>query len=421
MPTIREKIGEDSYTRLDNEANKEVALAMQFEVVDQWRQDRYYIKRALLTHLLNEFELFEEKELKFTPLDVFNILFNAKLQRSCQTDKEYSQRGGGSGLMTEAPFKFTWSEREQTIDDVVAQHLEKLELTVIERTLATEITHFNTHPTMGNASEFLEQLFVKLELPFTIQIDPIQDNEDGSHKPQTGRIAFTAIGTNSYVYFYAQAYLRTFLNILRIGGFLYRGQIDFGMWNVVIMAPTSPYFLETTERGGVFSWDEDKKKPWEKMPDGCLFLSFGYRGVTTLFLDNRTFAGIEKMFLDNRSILKNISNPWKENIVGDIATSLDILSTATQTPDLGAKILQIYCCLEHLFVPKDVKTDNIKYIIGAINVLDANLLHWFHRLYKLRCDYAHKGYVQRDEKTLSLVFESVNNTMSLLTAKLKLD
>jgi hypothetical protein len=88
MPTIREKIGVDSYTRLDNEANKEVALAMQFEVVDQWRQDRYYIKRALLTHLLNEFELFEEKELKFTPLDVFNILFNAKLQRSCQTDKE---------------------------------------------------------------------------------------------------------------------------------------------------------------------------------------------------------------------------------------------------------------------------------------------------------------------------------------------
>lgn len=418
MTTIREKIGEDSYTQIETEANKEVALAVQFEIVDQWRQDRYYIKRALLTPLLNEFKLFEEKGFKFTPFDVFNILFSAKLQRSCQTEKEYSQRSGG-GFMPETPFAFTWGEREKPIEEVITEHLRKLESTVVERTLACEITHFNTYPTMGNASEFLEQLFVKLELPFSIQIDPIQDTADGSHKPQTGSIAFTTIGTNSYVYLYSQAYLRTFLNILRIGGFLYRGQIDFGMWSIVIMAPTTPYFLKTNERGGTFSWEEDKKKPWEKIPDGCLFLSFGYRGITTLFLDNRTFAGIEKMFTENEVILKSISNPWNEKSVLDIATSLDILSNATQTPDLGGKILQIYCCLEHLFVPMSVKSDNIKYIIGAINVLDSNLLPWFQRLYKLRCDYAHKGYVQKDEKTLGLVFESVNNTIALLSAKLK--
>lgn len=88
---------------------------------------------------------------------------------------------------------------------------------------------------------------------------------------------------------------------------------------------------------GGYCWDEDKKKPWEKIPDGCLFISFGYRGITTLFLDSRTFEGIEKVFIENNIILKELSNPWRDKCIYDIETSLDILSTATQTPDLGAK------------------------------------------------------------------------------------
>ena len=79
------------------------------------------------------------------------------------------------------------------------------------------------------------------------------------------------------------------------------------------------------------------------------------------------------VFMENVLIFKKLSNPWTDQCTKDITTSLDILSTATQTQDLGAKILQIYCCLEHLFVPKDVQTDNIKYIKGAINVLEPNV------------------------------------------------
>lgn len=423
MSTIREQIGEELYSRLEIEAEKEVALAMQFAIIDQYRQERYYYMSSLLTSLIKEFQVFQEKGLKFTPIDIVRILFKSKLLFSCQTEQEYIQRSGGSSFMEEPPFIFRWEEHNQTVDEVILTHLELLNPTLTERTLATEITNFNTHPNMGNASEFFSQLSTKLNLSLSIHLN---DNslpggvvDDGSHRPETGRVAFTATGTYTYVYFYASAQLRTFLNILRIAGFLYKGQVDFGMWKIVIMAPTSPWFLNTNEMGGGYSWKEDEKKPWEKIPDGCLFLSFGYRGISTLFLDNRTFAGIEKVFIDNSLIFKEFKNPWNEKSITDIATSLDILSTATQMPDLGAKILQTYCCLEHLFVPKNVKKDNIKYIIGAISVLNPSLLPWFNKLYRLRCDYAHKGYLQKDEQTLSLVFESIGNTMALLTAKLK--
>jgi len=422
MQTIREKIGEEAYSRLEAEAEKEVALAMQFGIIDQYHQERYYSMRPLLTPLLKEFQIFQEKGLKFTPIDIVCILFYSKLLYPCQTEKEYMQRSGSSHFMEESPFVFQWEERNQTIDVVIHNHLEQLNPTIIQRTLASEITNFKTLPTMGNASEFLAQLFSILNLPFSFHIDeniPSEETTDNSNKPETGRIAFTATGTYSYVHLYAQAQLRTFLNILRIAGFLYRGQIDFGMWGVEMMAPSGPWFLNTNEIGGGYSWEEDKKKPWEKIPDGCLFLSFGYRGLSTLFLDNRTFAGIENIFKENLSVFQELSNPWSERCTGDIATSLDILSTATQMPDLGAKILQIYCCLEHLFVPKKVQKDNIKYIVGAIHVLRPDFLSWFDKLYKLRCDYAHKGYIQKDDKTLSLIFESIGNTMTLLTAKLK--
>lgn len=423
MPSIREQIGEELYTQLEIEAEKEVASAMQFEIVDQYQQERYYSMSSLLTPLIKEFESFQSKGLKFTPIDIVCILFKAKLLYSCQTEKEYEQRAGSS-FLEEACFVFRWEEeRNKSVDEVIEEHLEQLNLIIIERTLASEITNFTTHRTTEDAKEFLDQLFVKLNLPFSAHIEdntfPEESTNNGSVEPEKGRIAFTVTGTRSYVSFYAQVYLRTFLNMLRIAGFLHKGQVDFGMWKIVIMAPTTPWFLNTNQVSGVYSWEEDEKKPWEKIPDGCLFLSFGYRGISTLFLDNRTFSGIEKVFVDNLLIFKELSNPWSEECIGDIATSLDILSTATQMPDLGAKILQIYCCLEHLFVPDKVQKDNIKYIIGAINALKPDLIPWFNKLYKLRCDYAHKGYVQKDKETLSLVFKSIDNTITLLTAKLK--
>ncbi len=123
---------------------------------------------------------------------------------------------------------------------------------------------------------------------------------------------------------------------------------------------------------------------------------------------------------DHRKIFERLKNPWGAKSTRDIAPILDILSSATQIPDVGAKILLIYCCLEHLFVPKNAKSDNRKYIIGGMNALAPELLSWFDRLYYLRCDYAHKGSVLRDDTTMGLIMESMRNAMTLLIAKLSI-
>ena len=104
------------------------------------------------------------------------------------------------------------------------------------------------------------------------------------------------------------------------------------------MAPTFPVFLGTHSHG-CFCWDEDKKEPWLKIPDGCLWRSFGYRGISKIWLDSRTFEGIEKFLLEHKNIFNLLRNPWDKRYLNDIAPTLDILGSATQIPDLGAKVL----------------------------------------------------------------------------------
>jgi hypothetical protein len=225
------------------------------------------------------------------------------------------------------------------------------------------------------------------------------------------------LGSYTYVYFYGSAWLRTLLNLLRIGSFGHPGQIDFGQSGVPLIAPLGPGFLEDHSQGA-YCWDEDSKVPWLKVPDGCLFLSFGYRGLSKMWLDTRIFESLKLFIKKSQIIFDLLKNPWTAQYRNDVSPSIDILSTVSQIPDLGAKILLTYCCLEHLFVPKEVKNDNKKYIVGGINALRPDLLPWFEDLYKLRCDYAHKGYVLKDPKLRGLVIKSVKNAFSLVIAKL---
>ena len=64
------------------------------------------------------------------------------------------------------------------------------------------------------------------------------------------------------------------------------------------------------------------------------------------------------------------------------------------------------------------KANQKLYIIGGLKALKPSLVRWFDELYKLRCDYAHRGFVIRDERTVGLLRTSVKNAMVLLTAKL---
>lgn len=427
---LKENIGEESYSRILSEVEKEIGLAMQMPLVDEYRREKYYRPRFLLKELLIDCELFEQKGLKFSPLDVVNIFFKCRMLLISQSEEEYNQRVGGGSYVDESRFVVPWTERSNSLDVLVDRYFIHLESHLKERTLLTEINSFDSMPN-ENPQEFFNELFKKIGLPFAAffegsHLDDLHKKLEPHLKSYTSdqakrffcapSMGFTVFGSETYCYWYASTWLRASLNILRIAGYLYPHQIDFGR-EVNVMAPTSSVFLGKHSTG-CFCWDEDQKESWLRTPDGCLFLSFGYRGFAKIWLDSRTYGGIEKFVIDHKKIYEILKNPWNSRNINDVAPTLDILSSATQVQDVGAKILLVYCSLEHMFVPKDISTDNKKYIVGAINALRPDLLPWFMSLYKLRCSYAHKGYVLKDKMTTSIIMESMRNAMSLLIAKL---
>ena len=234
---------------------------------------------------------------------------------------------------------------------------------------------------------------------------------------QAPSIGHRCRGSREYCRWISTHWLRTFLNLLRVGSFVHPGHIQFGGWDVKIEAPTGPVFLGD-HAIGCFAWNEDTKESWAKIPDGALFLSFGHRHLASMQLDKRTFPLLTQFVVDHKGVFDCLRNPWSEMNTGGVAPTLDLLSSAVQIPDLGAKVLLIYTCLEHLFVPEGTKGNQKLYIIGGLKALKPSLLPWFDELYKLRCDYAHRGFVIRDDRTLGLARASVKNAMALLTAKL---
>jgi hypothetical protein len=434
---LKEILGEKVYSIIEKEAENEVSLSLKMDLVNKYKEKQWYRHRWLIEEFSGECAFFVEKKLTISPLEIVNVLFLSKLLFACKTEDEFLQRSGG-GMSFDPTYIFSWSERSFDIIDVINNHLKKLVESSIKHTLITEISLFQTHDfglpgEYSTATDFFDSLFNKLDLPFEIflndakLLDKYKDKRPGRKtydEIEAKRffccpsIGFTTTGSPGFIYIYCSAWLRVFLNLLRISGFINNGQIDFGFSDIEMMAPTSPVILGTNSMG-TLSWNEDTKRPWTKMPDGCLFRSFGYRGLSKMYLDSRTFKGIETFFLDNKIIFEYLKNPWNTRNINDIEPTLDILSSVTQIPDLGAKILLIYCCLEHLFVPKNIIHDNKKYIIGGINAIKQELLPWFERLYKIRCDYAHKGYIISDDSIRSLIFESIGNIILLLTLKLK--
>ena len=431
LETITTRIGHDSYSRLKAAAEKEVALAMQMPLRNQWGQEQYYGQRFLLGELLDECEHFQKLGLAILPTDIVNILFRCKLLFASPSPEEYGQRAGGSFPLWGSALIVRWSERLEPLDTVVERHFSLLESEIQERTLVTSIEEFNTIQGGSTPQDFFDQLFAKLGFPFVSFFEgdlliqkhrrvepglPAYDLVGAKRFFSAPSMGFKASGSREYCFWYSSIWLRTFLNLLRIANYIHPGQRDFG-WDVQMRAPTFPVFLgEHTQ--GMHVWEGDTRESWAKMPDGCLFRSFGYRGLSKAWLDLRSFPGIEKFMLDHKQVLGCITSPWNAKSINDVAPGLDILSSATQIPDLGAKILLIYCCLEHLFVPKTAFTENKKYIIGGMNALAPHLIPWFNRLYDLRCAYAHKGFVLRDDKTMGLVADSMRNAMTLLGAKL---
>lgn len=429
---VKLKIGAECFARIEQEANREVTLALQMPLKDKYDTKQFYQPRLLLAEFQGDYGRFESAGLKILPGDIADVLFRCKLLRAVKNENEYQQRSGHSGIFGNRSVSPNWGDRTTPLDDVENNYVSVLEHDIQERTLLTHISSFNTSPAeVAQQQGFFEDLFAALVLPFVSFLDgehlteKHKQIEPGlrSYDPVATKrffsapsLGYTVSGSRNYCLWHGTAWLRTFLNMLRIAGFIHPGQKEFTL-GPQMEPPTYPVFLGLHAEGS-YQWTEDKKESWQKFPDGCLFRSFGFRGLSNMWLDHRNFAGIKKFMLDHKQIFRNLKHPWNETNINDVAPILDVLSSATQIPDLGAKILLIHCCLEHLFVPGNTGAENKKYIIGGLKALRPQLSTWFESLYHERCEYAHKGFVLRTDGTLALITDSIRNVMSILVAKL---
>ncbi len=431
LDTIKNQIGQDRFERLEKEADRELSLALKTPLKNQYGEKQYYRKRVLLGDLFLDCHFFDEKGLGILPTDLVDAIFRAKLLFASQDENSFLQRSGEGAYALGI-----WSRKPAKLEEALEYFFEWIKDSIKERTLLTQISSFKA-PSGGGSEEdyqavenFFEQLFQKLGTPSVAFVDqealmekykqmqPGLLNYTKEHCQQyfyAPSIGFRVSGSESYCYLYAAAWLKTFLQLLRIAGFLHTPQID-SHTDISFLPPKGSVWLGSRAEAA-YSWTEGAFEPWRKSPDGNLCLSFGYRRLSNMWLDKRTFRRMENLILDNRKILESMKRPWKEQTLRDVIPTHDLLNTLTQLPDEGGKLLLLYCCLEHLFVPPGFTRDNKKYIIGGMNALRPDLLKWFDELYKRRCAYAHKGFLVPGEQTRGLMVESVKNVLALIMAK----
>lgn len=431
LNTIKIQIGQERFDRLEKEADKELSLALATPLKNQYGDKQYYQRRFLVGELFADCDFFEANEMRVLPIDLVNAMYRAKLLFASQDEDSFLQRSG-EGMDAVG----IWPHKPPTFNEALENFFEWIRDSIEERTLLTQLSSFvgsgaKWEPDYEGVEKFFEQLFQKLGaplVPFVNQaglMEKYKEMEPGlgeyteEHCQEyfySPSIGFTVTGSPSYCYLYAAAWLRTLLNLLRLAGFVNAPQIDSHS-GVSFLPPKGSVWLGSRAIAA-YSWMEGGVESWRKSPDGNLFLSFGYRRLSNIWLEIRTFSRFEKFILDNRRILESMKHPWKEKTLRDVVPTLDLLNSVTQLPDEGAKLLLLYCCLEHLFVPPNFTRDNKKYIVGGMHALRPDLLEWFNRLYKQRCAYAHKGFLASGEQIRGLMVESINNVLALTKAKL---
>lgn len=425
-------IGKDKYEELEKHANNEVSLALKMHPKNEYGQDNYYEQRFLIEELFEIFELFEKKWIKISPIDIINVLFRCKMLFVVKDENEYRQRVWNVGsIYDESEFAILRNKKSEWIDAITEEYLNRINTFISEKTLIVKLENYVSISDDSELQSFFDNLFESLELPFKAYIDDNFINseykrlnpntkiciwEDVHRYFSNPSIWYSVVWTSLYARRYWYAFLRTFLNILRVSWFINAWQINFWSHGANIMAPTLPVILWSNSRWWL-CWHEDKKEPRWRIPDWCLERSFWYRGATKMRIDIRNFSKIKDFFISCKVIFNKLKNPRSQENKLDVYPVLEILSSSTQMSDYWAKVLGIYCCLEHLFVPKNINRDNKKYITGWINALKPWLLDWFEKLHRLRCDYAHKWFIKRDDIVLWFIQESMNNTIFLLKLK----
>jgi hypothetical protein len=156
------------YDHIEREAEKEVALAMQFSLNDENGNDQFYAPRLLLGEFRADAEIFEGSGLKILPTEVVAVLFRCKLLFAVKSEHEFRQRGGDGGLFGNSATVPKWTDRSDKLDAVVTKCLEGLKAETQKRTL---LTHVSCYTSMNKDAAdshqmFFDDLFKTIGLPF---------------------------------------------------------------------------------------------------------------------------------------------------------------------------------------------------------------------------------------------------------------
>jgi hypothetical protein len=90
LDTIKAKLGAETYLRLEQEGDKEVACAMQMPYKTSITKT-CGISSDLFGDLLDVAERCDQIGLKILPIDVVNIFFRCKMLHAAQSEEEYRQ------------------------------------------------------------------------------------------------------------------------------------------------------------------------------------------------------------------------------------------------------------------------------------------------------------------------------------------
>ena len=168
LEIIKSQIGQDCYTRLEKEAEKELSLALKMPLTNQYGDKQYYRKRVLVGDIFPDCHRFNEMGLGISPLDVVDAVFRAKLLFASQDKESFLQRSGeGSRAIG------IWEKKPSSFSYALECFFKWIENSIHERTLLTQLSSFRAPSANGdNAVEtFFEQLFQKLGAPFVAFID----------------------------------------------------------------------------------------------------------------------------------------------------------------------------------------------------------------------------------------------------------
>jgi hypothetical protein len=163
LETIKSQIGQDCYARLEKEAEKELSLALQTPLRNQYGDKQNYGKRVLIGDIFPDCHFFEERGLRISPVDVVDAIYRAKLLFASEDKDSFLQRSGeGSRAIG------IWEKKPSTFDYALECFFKWIQDSIKERTLLTQISSFDGPGRDGSGidyqaiEKFFEQVFQKL-------------------------------------------------------------------------------------------------------------------------------------------------------------------------------------------------------------------------------------------------------------------